>query len=63
MMETVIVQMTVKDAEALATISELNETILAYERVLRRIERWGRDHEPSIWARQILKLNSRKLDS
>ena len=29
-METVIVQMTVKDAEALATISELNETISAY---------------------------------
>ena len=62
-METVIVQMTVKDAEVLATISELQHQLLAYERVLRRIERWGRDHEPSIWARQILKSNSRKLDS
>lgn len=62
-METVIVQMTVKDAETLATISELQHQLLAYERVLGRIERWGRDHEPSIWARQILKLNLRKLDS
>lgn len=62
-METVIVQMTIKDAEALALISELQHQLLAYERVLRRIERWGRDHEPSIWARQILKLNLRKLDS
>jgi len=61
-METVIVQMTVKDAETLATISELQHQLLAYERVLRRIERWNND-EPSRWARQILKSNLRKLDS
>ncbi len=61
-METVIVQMTVNDAETLATISELHSTLLAYERVLRRIERWNND-EPSKWARQILKHNQRRLDS
>jgi hypothetical protein len=53
----------IEEVENVATIAELAATVLDYERVLRRIERWGRDHEPSIWAREILESNQRRLDS
>lgn len=53
----------IEELENVATIAELAATVLDYERVLRRIERWGRDHEPSIWAREILESNQRRLDS
>lgn len=62
-MQNLIVRMTVEEAEALATISEMHSTILDYERVLRKIERWNRDAEPSQWAKQILQANRRRLDS
>ncbi len=53
----------IDELENVATIAELHATVLDYERVLRRIARWGRDHEPSIWARQVLQANQRQLDS
>lgn len=53
----------IEEVENVATIAELAATVLDYERVLRRIERWGRDHEPSVWAREILESNQRRLDS
>ena len=53
----------IEEVENVATIAELAATVLDYERVLRRIERWGRDHEPRIWAREILESNQRRLDS
>lgn len=53
----------IDELENVATIAELVVTVLAYERVLRRIGNWGRDHDPSIWAREILQANQRRLDS
>jgi len=53
----------IDELENVATIAELVVTVLAYERVLRKIGNWGRDHDPSIWAREILQANQRRLDS
>ena len=53
----------IDELENVATIAELVVTVLAYERVLRKIGNWGRDHDPSIWAREILQTNQRRLDS
>lgn len=53
----------IDEIENVATIAELVVMVLAYERVLRKIGNWGRDHEPSIWAREILQANQRRLDS
>lgn len=53
----------IDEMENVATIAELAATVLDYERVLRKIGRWGRDHEPSIWAREVLEANQRRLDS
>lgn len=53
----------IDELENVATIAELVVMVLAYERVLRKIGNWGRDHEPSIWAREILQANQRRLDS
>lgn len=59
------VEMSIKidELENVATIAELVVMVLAYERVLRKIGNWGREHEPSIWAREILEANRRRLDS
>ena len=53
----------IDELENVATIAELVVMVLAYERVLRKIGNWGRDHDPSIWAREILQANQRRLDS
>jgi hypothetical protein len=53
----------IDELENIATIAELVVMVLAYERVLRKIGNWGREHEPSIWAREILQANRRRLDS
>jgi hypothetical protein len=52
----------INEIENVATIAELMVTVLDYERVLRRIGRWSND-EPSVWARQVLMANQRRLDS
>jgi hypothetical protein len=60
-METFTIK--IDEAENVATIAEQAYIIAEYERTLRQISCWGRDHEPSIWAREVLRANSRELDS
>ena len=58
-----VISIPINEIENIATIAELAVIVLAYERVLRKIGTWDKEHEPSIWAREILEANRRRLDS
>ena len=48
--------------ETVVTLAIAWHTMRQYERVLRRISKWG-DDEPSVWARRVLNEYERRLDS
>jgi hypothetical protein len=50
------------NVDAIVTLAIAWHTMRKYEKVLRRISKWG-DDEPSIWARQVLNDYERRLDS
>lgn len=48
--------------DAIVTLAIAWHTMRKYEKVLRKISKWG-DDAPSIWAREVLSDYERRLDS